>query len=424
MKRSQTLLIYWVNTLLFIAVTTLLLSKKTNAFALGLLAVTAIVVFVYQLLRDRKNAVAPLALSRGSGQIIAVFGLVLVTSVFFYAYHDEALRFLDKPVKLLLFALVLLLLLRYCFSIQLVLVSVLAAAVIAGGIALYEVYFLSVSRAFSNMIAIQGGDIAMSLGLFSGMVALYAQQIQQSRLFELSLFATTLGIVASLLSGTRGAWVCLPLVAIYALFVYRKQLSMRRIYMMLIVAGLAVIFLYFSPTVSSRLQAAASDIALYQQDKKVTSIGYRFELWRSAGDAWQEKPWLGWGNKDIVEKRKAQEQQQYVIKNLSKSNFHAHNQYLEELSIRGLLGFSVFMAFLLIPFRVFARYRHHSTPEVRLFSHLGVLHIVLIATYCLSQAFFAHNSGILFYALMLVVFYAGLHHSLPGNPPVKEGDAP
>ena len=37
---------------------------------------------------------------------------------------------------------------------------------------------------------------------------------------------------------------------------------------------------------------------------------------------------------------------------------------------------------------------------------LGISHILLVMGYCLTQGFFEHNTGITFYSIVLVVFFA------------------
>lgn len=413
------LLMQWINGLACLAVTTLLLSKQIQAVALVLLAVTAMAVLLSYGFSHYQRKTLDNLLVREQKYLIGVFLLFVGISIFFYFYHSEAASFLDKPLKLILFAMVLVLLLFYPLSLYHLLMSCCFAAIIAGGVAFYQIHYLSMERAFYHTMSIQGGGIAMSLGLFSLVIAHYAKQVHKPILFVIAACGGGLGMMASFLSGSRGAWICLPLLVIILLVVYWRKITRQYLYVGVLAMGLIAMFFSLNPNVSGRLVQAADDIGLYQENKKTTSLGHRFELWKSATYAWQDKPLLGWGQENIKAVRQQQGKEKKVLGNLYKTDFHAHNQFLEELSVRGLVGFVAFLALLLVPFVIFARYRHHDNPDTRLMSHLGMLHLFLIATYCLTQAFFAHNSGMMFYALMVILFYSALYRSTQDNETTK-----
>ncbi|PID66177.1 MAG: hypothetical protein CR975_04180 [Gammaproteobacteria bacterium] len=399
----------WINTLLFLSITVFLVSRSSYAIPLSLLAITALIYYFYDLVFAQRFEVSVASCRQDYGKMIIGFLLFFGISVFFYIYHQESASFLDKPSRLIAFSLVLLLLLRYPPQTDVLLIAINLAAIVAGCVAIYQVYYLSIGRAFYKMLAIQGGDIAMSLGLFSVFIGSYALYAKKRIILLFSLLGSVLGIFASFLSASRGGWLCLPLLALMLLCFYRKKITAKGTLIALLTGAVVAGFFVTNPKLPKRVYQAYHEVQMYYGGAaKNTSVGRRLELWKSAVYAWQEKPVLGWGKKGIKTARQAQEKDKRVIANLHKTKLHTHNQFLEELSVRGMVGFIIFILFLAIPLWVFAKYRHHEKADVRLISHLGMLHVFLVVTYCLTQNFFAHNSGMMFYALMIVVFYSAL----------------
>lgn len=397
-----------VNWLVVILLSTLLVSAEAYRGPLILLAVASLAYFIYYWAYQKwqpscpNNVVTPW-LSRC---LIATFIGYFLSYVFFFLYHQEDLRHLDMPSKFVGFSLLLFFLMRYPVRYQLLFLGINLAAIIGGIVAIGHVYYLNYDAAFTYMMKIQTGDIAMSLGLLSGLITLYYQE-KKSPWVYFSALATLLGVGASFLSETRGAWVCLPLLLIYALWRYRCRIGYK---MYLIIGGVVVFFViyffYINPI--PRIQHAISDITHYAQDNKNTSVGIRFELWKSAVYSWQEKPFLGWGEQAIFSSQVEQAKQGLIDAIIPEKQFHAHNQYFEELSRRGLVGVLAFLSLLCIPLVAFYQTRQQQSPEIKLLANMGILHIFLISTYCLTQAFFAHHSGVIFYLLILVTIAAAI----------------
>lgn len=399
-----------VNWLVVVLLSTLLISADVYCGPLILLAVASLGYFVYYWAYQRwqpscsDNVITPWL----SQYLIATFIGYFFSYVFFFFYHQEKLRYLDVPSRFVGFSLVLFFLIRYPVRYQLLFLGINLAAVIGGMVAIGQVYYFNHYAAFTHMMKIQAGDIAMSLGLLSGLITWYYRE-KKSPWVYFSAFATLLGVGASFLSEVRGAWVCLPLLLVYALWRYRCRIS----YKMYLIIGCIVVFFviyfcYINPI--TRIQHAISDITLYANDNKNTSVGIRFELWKSAIYSWQEKPFLGWGEQTIFSSQSEQVKQGLIDAIITEKRFHAHNQYFEELSRRGLVGILAFLSLLCIPLMAFykiGQQQSHS-PEIKLLANMGILHIFLISTYCLTQAFFAHHSGTLFYLLILVTLAAAI----------------
>ena len=351
----------------------------------------------------------PFALTKEAKWLI--WTLLFYFSVFVLSWliHDGKIRELDNPSRVLLFIPVLLLLLHIPPRLNMVLYAIPLGSMIAGITAIYDKLVLHSEMAFSSRIMhIQGGDISMSLGMFSFAIGFYFFQKTQLKLTALCIFAALCGVLGSILSTARGGWVGVPFILIFMLWTYRQYLSKRfflGLFSILVIAGFGVSQLP-NNRIAERIAAAEHDISAYlQKNDGSTSVGARFDMWKSALLMAQEKPLLGWGVQGVSEKRKQQFEQGLISEYASIFN-HAHNQYFDDLSKRGIVGLLALIGVFLVPFCVFWRDLKSANAELKLAGLLGVVHILSVMFYGLSQGFFSHNSGNIFYFFLVIVFYA------------------
>jgi len=327
------------------------------------------------------------------------------------------LRELDRPSRLLMVALMLPLLCRYRPKFEVLMGGIGLGALLAGGIAIYQKLVLDIDRAFENHIMpIQGGDISMSLGLISLCGLAWAHH-RGSRPWQLFLAsATLLGIVGSLLSGSRGGWVLLPLVLLTCYLLFRHWFS-RRFKLGLVVGLLGVLMVVMLPQsgVMNRIQQASSDVSQYVSGgNQDTSLGIRFQLWHSALLSFADKPVFGWGNNGIRESQQQQVEAGKLTQSTYDLKFHAHNQYLDELAKRGLVGLAALLALFLWPLAAAKQLlAEHSTAERHTLAAAVVIHILATMDYCLRQAFLGHNSGMVVYPLLLALLLLAAESKMP-----------
>ena len=351
----------------------------------------------------------PFALTKEAKWLI--WTLLFYFSIFVLSWliHDGKIRELDNPSRAILLIPVFLLLLKTPPKLSTFLWSVPLGSVLAGFMAIYDKFILQSEAAFSSRIMyIQGGDIAMSLGLFSMAIALYFWQKTQRKQSALCILAALFGILGSILSTARGGWPALPIILIALLWMYRRNLSKTFFITLIGLFAIAIIGIAQMPNnrMSERFAAAQDDIQQYlEQDNGSTSVGARFDMWQSVFIMVQEKPILGWGTQGAGQKRH-QLADQGVISQYAGQFTHAHNQYLDDLSKRGIVGLVAFLAIFVIPLRRFIPSLKSDSAETKLIATLGTLHVLAVMIYCLSQSFFTHNSGNLFYFFLTIVWYA------------------
>lgn len=388
---------------------------QLSAFLFGALAIAvpsgysygpALLAFISLFVFWRKDYLACLTKEH---KIIAVllffyFLVFLISTVL----DSSKLSQLDRPSRALMALLTLPLLARHKIKLEVLLLGFGIGALIAAGIAVHDKFYLGYERAFSYYsMPIQTGNISMSLGIFCLCGFLWYRARGDGLWSYFYLLSTLAGLSGSFLSGTRGGWVLLPVVLLSILFFYRSAISKRdkKWLFFIFIATSAIVFTPQSG-VMSRVYEARSDIVRYiDGSERNTSLGIRFQLWQSAWDSFTEKPILGWGHDGLRASQKQQLDEGKITEFIYNFNYHAHNQYLEEMAKRGLIGLSSLLGILFIPMVIAKSRMAEASITSSAFGGLTIVMATCLTTidYNLSQAYFAHNSGITFFIFSLVL---------------------
>lgn len=345
--------------------------------------------------------------------VLVVFGLVSILDT---VVHLAGTRPLDKPVRFILATFAFLLVRKYpprlCWLWAGVAVGGILTALWAG----YQKFVLDIYRAGGYTHVIQFGNISMLTGFFclSG-VAWARTQLRNNAWTTILLLGALGGVLGSLLSGSRGGWVGLPLVFLVLYRAYRDFFSTRvKVAIVGLVVGSAVL-VYSVPQfgVQARVNYAFSDLMQYQQGNSNTSLGARFEMWKGASQLFLERPIFGWGDihyepamQELIAEGKASE----VVTGFG----HPHNEMLNVAAKQGLIGVFALLALYLVPLRLFSPGLQSSDLTQRSLATAGTLLPVAYIDFGLSQAFFAHNSGVMIYAFWLVVLW-GCYRNAGGH---------
>ena len=160
-------------------------------------------------------------------------------------------------------------------------------------------------------------------------------------------------------------------------------------------------------TVKSQIKRTISSIANSKTETKDNFSTYeRIQLWKSAIYSFHGAPLFGYGDKGQSKIRIEQNKEKIV--NIDKDYIvgHAHNQYLQALQTRGLIGlFSLFL-FFLSPLYIFVKNFKASTNDInsQTVNILGITLVLSIMIFNLTQAYIHHMSGILFYSCFVSIF--------------------
>ncbi|SJN12171.1 O-antigen ligase [Halomonas citrativorans] len=335
---------------------------------------------------------------------LSSYGLV----VGMFSLLELSTRELDRPVRFLLAVPVLLLILRVPPRLSWLWSGIAVGAIGAGTLAAWQKLIEDVGRADGFLHPIQFGNLSMLLGVLC-LAGLGWAAVQRFRYTWMALLLTgaLCGMLGSLFSGSRGGWVGLPIIGLVLYRSYGHCFSVRVKLSMVGFVTLLLAALYMLPEVGlqKRVHEAVSDISSYVTgEERDTSLGLRFEMWQGATQLIAERPLLGWGEAGYQAAMHKLGEEGDI--SLAASTFdHAHNDIIDAFAKRGVFGVAALLCLYLVPLRMFASGLQHSNLEIRALAVAGTLLSVAYIDFGLSQTFFAHNSGAMFYAFWLAVLW-------------------
>ena len=388
--------------------------RNGYSYAAGLLLLVALPFLFY-----KKNSPR---FDKHAKRLIAVFLCYVLIQGISILWDNGIIKDFDRPSKVLMASAVLVLMLRYPPHFLWLMNGIATGAITAGIRALWDRQIVGFGRAFDWMMPIQGGDISMSLGLLSLCGVMWSIKNARYRHLLCYSVATAMGIAGSVLSQSRGGWVLFPVIVIVIYRIFRPWMSSRIKGGMAIAAGLLVVICLLPQTgVTHRFMEARQDVSQYfSGGSKNTSLGLRFEFWKSALHSFAEKPIFGWGTHGVLLSQEKQYHNGLITKEAAENKTHAHNQFLDEMAKRGVIGLTALLALFMVPLSAFNHYLKTSeNAESRTLAAGGVVFVLSIVDYCLSQAFLSHNSGIVFYCFGVCAFFAALTSYRKTTPQIE-----
>lgn len=324
------------------------------------------------------------------------------------AVIDHGSKGFDKPLRFLLAVPVLLLILRTPPRQAWLWSGLAFGAIGAGSLAIWQRRIEGQERVDGFLQVIQFGNLSMLLGVLclAGLGWAVVQR-HRSMWVILLLVGALFGMLGSLLSGSRGGWIGLPVIGFVLYRGYGRQLSISFKLAALAAILILVTAVYAVPQtgVQNRVQAAVYDVSLYVSGgERDTSLGLRFEMWRGAAQLIKERPLLGWGDTGYSNGQ-YELAEQGVISFAAAEFDHAHNEFIDALAKRGIVGLAVLLMLYMVPIKMFASGLLHPDLRIRALAVAGTILPVAYIDFGLSQAFLTHNSGVMVYAFWLAVLW-------------------
>ena len=399
----------FANVSIFCFFTLLLVFPRGYNYGSTALLVVSILFLLYTIYKKINVA----GLVKQNKSIFIAISFYFLTALFFILFHGEKMKLIDNPLRAFLFLSVTIFMVYSAVKLDVLLYSIPLGSFISGLIALYQYYILHLPAAFNEQMKIQSGDIAMSLGLFSLVIALYLFEIKQNKFALLAVIAGLFGVLASVLSLARGGWVGVPLIVVFILYIYRNMISKKLL--SAVVLGILVggISLSSNEQFVGRILDVKNNLSHYSQNSKDGSIGARLDMWKMGVDAFIEHPISGWSLKALDEYKKSLADKGVVSREFTVYS-HLHNQFIDELAKKGILGGVAILGIFLVPLCSFYRKQKKfpNNKKIKLLTTLGIVHVLSTMSYCLTQAFLTHNSGNIFYFFSLVLFWSFMQKSI------------
>lgn len=265
----------------------------------------------------------------------------------------------------------------------------------AFGTAIVDVFVYNLDRAGDHVNPIPFGNIALVLAVAALLGLRHIEQTKARAWLVMFQVAGALGGVgASLLSGTKGSWPALILVAYVAYRVSIKRFTASSRYAFLGALAVLVAALLLQPQVSVVPRLKSSIIAMENwvatDDLSYESVGHRLEMWKFGLAVAGEKPWFGFGKPGMIERK-----HQAILAGASDPRIGQyvtlHNEFLNMWVTKGLLGVLVLLGIYVSALRVFWGHRRSVDSEVRTISYMGICLVAMYLTFGLWEVAFQLN---------------------------------
>lgn len=264
---------------------------------------------------------------------------------------------------------------------------------------------LQMERPGGFMNAITFGDIALVLSMVALVAALEFRRAGRSVLWP--LIGGLAGILALVMTGTRGGWIALALAAV--LCMRHGHLARSRNVRLLLGAGVALAaVLYFVPATEMqlRVQQGIDDVRKWHSGvDKFTNVGIRLELWKAAGMLIAEQPLVG-QDPAVAHEKVVRWVQDGTLSDVALAPQHLHNDALQALASGGVLGLLALVGILAAPFAFFARHARLAIARGQPPSAPALAGMLVALGYFgfgLTEMMFYSGKSCLFYALMIFI---------------------
>ncbi len=299
--------------------------------------------------------------------------------------------------------------------------SVLWSGVIAGAIISTFVVFFSDrlygdGRVHGALHPILFGDISLVLGFMS----YTAKDVFKEKFITfryLPVIALFSGVIASIMSGSRGAWIALPMLALVLIVAHWREGSAKYKAAIVSIVFILPVLIYFLPVtgVEKRIDAAWSNVDNYISGQQIdTSLGIRFESWKAAYYMAEEHPLLGVGLGNFQQEAKALVQKGMVTKGADRFD-HTHNDFFYQLAENGLIGLILLILLFVYPFRLFYKNTFSNDVEIKAFSVAGMCLVVAFVHFSLSETLMIRSSSVSFYGFFVITLLALMNNKLSKN---------
>lgn len=317
---------------------------------------------------------------------------------------------LDAPSRFLIMAIVFLALYRIPINGKWVFRSAMLACLIAFILALYEVVVTKTYRVNLG-IGILESAYTLSMLIF---VCLSAAMVERDKVWKLiAIFSVIAGSTALLQTGTRGAWLATILAGIIFLKLLSSKDNKKQIFIGCICLFLTVLISYnFSDPLRKRLNFTVNELQLFGKMHLATnSSNLRLIYWEHAWEGFKQSPLTGLSYQENASLRqKFANKYKVRMVGIKDGRSSSHNEILNAMVQKGLLGLMAIMLIYLIPLQHFSKKLKSTNQTVRFYAISGICTISAIAVSGLTEAPLMHTSVSVTYGMLLILLYHSIRN--------------
>lgn len=226
------------------------------------------------------------------------------------------------------------------------------AAIVTGGIGLG---IMSLWQYQSGIVRVEGftnailfSQAALTLAILNWFVFQQEQMVRWAR--GCALIALIAALFALYLSQSRGVWLAFGIIIGYIIF-YKALFKPWKYAAVAILCTVSIGVIYHTNQLAQvRVAEAVSDLKLVEKGSYDSSWGLRVVAWQSAWLGFLDAPVTGVGTNGFDALKQEQVARGLVPPlALNAALAHAHSQYMQNLVIRGGIGFVMLVVFLFLP---------------------------------------------------------------------------
>jgi O-antigen ligase len=280
--------------------------------------------------------------------------------------------------------------------------GVFLGAIVAGFWAFYQKQELGMSRAHGGTSGLKAafGNISLLLGVMS--VALFQPHwSKDKRWWLIVLLSLSLGVFASLASGTKGGWISAPILCWVMVGLARYPTYTKRFIVLAVMVTGAVLVWYFSPFIQARVGNIPLAVMTYFDTGQVTdgSASIRLALWHAATLVFIDNPLFGVGPSNF-DAAKLPYIQAGLLPEIVGQLDAAHSQFFDTLHESGIFGpmmvFSIYGAFIVFCRQYVTQNKALATSGILL--ALGFIDFGLV-----EMIWDINNAGVFFTVMMVLI---------------------
>ncbi len=267
------------------------------------------------------------------------------------------------------------------------------------------------------------GDFELVLGVLSVLSINWTGR-DALLLRSLKIIGFLAGIYASIISGSRGGWISLPI--FLAIFIYFRfgKIHLKALIaasLMLVVAGVSAY--NFSREIHHRITEVGSELAAFQHGNPDTSTGIRLQLFKAAAEIFVQNPVFGVGPEGFAREMDPMQRAGKITAMAAElGKGEVHNELLSKAAGMGMIGLIAMLSIYLVPSRIFYLSMRSDTARVRQAGMLGLVFVSSFVVFGLTAETLNLTMATAFFSLTVAVLLAAclnIHHgghASPNNP--------
>lgn len=263
----------------------------------------------------------------------------------------------------------------------------------------------------STLDLIHYGDFELILGVLS-LFSIDWFGLDRLPLRILKVLGFVAGVFASIVSGTRGGWLAIPV--FIAIFIYFKtsRISLMMLITTVFAALLAIMMAYLgSATFHKRANELVSDVAVFDQGNRDTSTGIRWQLYKAATDVFLHHPIFGVGPEGFaLEMKPMMDAGKITPLAAELGRGEVHNDILSKAAGMGVFGLAAILAIYFVPFRLFWQATRSASGQIKRAGVLGITFVTGFFVFGLTVEFLNLTMATAFYAFTVAVLLAACYN--------------